>query len=110
MEPAIAGESLQISRCRPFHGLVNLSYDLILGLAPQALCCPLLRRLSNSGMLIGRFLPKPFDGFGIYANYTFTDSEARIAGRSDGPPRDRRDTQETLLSSTKSLGFSDACR
>lgn len=32
-----------------------------------------------------RFLPKPFDGVGVYANYTFTDSEARIAGRSDGP-------------------------
>lgn len=32
-----------------------------------------------------RFLPKPLDGVGIYANYTFTDSKARIAGRSDGP-------------------------
>ena len=32
-----------------------------------------------------RFLPKPFDGLGVYTNYTFTDSEARIAGRSDGP-------------------------
>jgi TonB-dependent receptor len=28
-----------------------------------------------------RFLPAPFDGFGLYANYTFTDSEAEFPGR-----------------------------
>jgi len=32
-----------------------------------------------------RFLPKPFDGLGIYTNYTFAESEARFAGRNDGP-------------------------
>lgn len=32
-----------------------------------------------------RFLPGPLDGTGVYTNYTFTDSDARIAGRPDGP-------------------------
>ncbi|HEU0253950.1 MAG TPA: TonB-dependent receptor, partial [Pyrinomonadaceae bacterium] len=32
-----------------------------------------------------RFLPKALDGLGVYANYTFTDSNARIEGRDDGP-------------------------
>jgi TonB-dependent receptor len=32
-----------------------------------------------------RFLPKAFDGLGVYTNYTFTESSARIAGRNDGP-------------------------
>src|SRR6185369_1402231 len=41
IQPAIAGDS----GCRPFHGLATCFYDLILGLAPQALCLRLLRRL-----------------------------------------------------------------
>jgi hypothetical protein len=46
-EPAIAGERLEISRGRPF-SRASLSFDdLILGLAPQALCLRLLRRLSD---------------------------------------------------------------
>lgn len=32
-----------------------------------------------------RFLPKPFNGLGLYTNYTFTDSTARIQGRNEGP-------------------------
>ena len=32
-----------------------------------------------------RFLPGPFNGLGVYANYTFTESTAQIEGRSDGP-------------------------
>ena len=28
-----------------------------------------------------RALPAPFDGIGLYANYTFTDSEAAVPGR-----------------------------
>lgn len=32
-----------------------------------------------------RFLPKPFNGLGVYANYTFTESNAHFVGRSDGP-------------------------
>jgi TonB-dependent receptor len=32
-----------------------------------------------------RFLPKPLDGLGIYTNYTYTDSDARILGRNNGP-------------------------
>src|SRR6185295_1831760 len=45
LEPATAGESLQVSRCRPFHGLRAYFCDPILGLAPQALCCRSLREL-----------------------------------------------------------------
>ena len=40
-----AGDSAELNtRCRPFHGLDARIYYLILGLAPQALCCHLLRR------------------------------------------------------------------
>ncbi len=45
-EPATAGERLQLPCCRPFHGLGPIFCALILGLAPQALCVRLLRRLS----------------------------------------------------------------
>lgn len=31
-----------------------------------------------------RFLPAPFDGLGLYANYTWTDSSAKFPGRSGG--------------------------
>ncbi len=31
-----------------------------------------------------RFLPSPFDGLGLYANYTFTDGTARLPGRTGG--------------------------
>src|SRR6185369_3668888 len=47
LEPATAGESLQVSRCRPFHGLRAYFCDPILGLAPQALCCRSLRELCD---------------------------------------------------------------
>ncbi len=42
-----AGDSLRWSRCRPFHGLQNIFRCAILGLAPQALCCPSLRELCS---------------------------------------------------------------
>jgi len=54
-EPANAGDGpkrdkslmiLMAANCRPFHGLV-IRLILILGLAPQALCSRLLRRLQN---------------------------------------------------------------
>src|SRR5689334_23097153 len=49
VEPAKAGDSPRsIRRCRPFHGLTSLIISVILGLAPQALCCHLLRRFKNS--------------------------------------------------------------
>ena len=32
------------------------------------------------------FLPSPLDGFGLAANYTYTDSEAKVFGRADELP------------------------
>jgi hypothetical protein len=54
-EPATAGERLEISRWRPFHGLGLVFCDLILGLTPQALYLRLLRRLTD-------FCAKPSGG------------------------------------------------
>jgi len=47
-ESATAADRLEVSRCRPFHGLRLVFCDLILGLAPQALCLRLLRRLRKA--------------------------------------------------------------
>jgi TonB-dependent receptor len=43
-----------------------------------------------------RFLPPPFDGFGIYANYTWTDSEAEFP--------DREGAESTLPGQARSIG------
>lgn len=53
-----------------------------------------------------RFLPKPFDGFGVYANYTFTDSEALIAGRSDGPMPGQAKHSGNFAAFYEKFGFS----
>jgi TonB-dependent receptor len=43
-----------------------------------------------------RFLPRPFDGFGVYANCTYTDSTAVFPGRSG--------EQSTLPGQSKNVG------
>ena len=43
-----------------------------------------------------RFLPAPFDGFGLYANYTWTDSEAEFP--------DREGAKSTLPGQARSIG------
>ena len=43
----MAGERLKFHAVARFHGLRRVFDDLILGLAPQALCLRLLRRLSD---------------------------------------------------------------
>jgi outer membrane receptor protein involved in Fe transport len=55
-----------------------------------------------------RFLPAPFDGLGLYANYTFSDSEARFPGREGEPaslPGQARHVGNVALSYEK-RGFS----
>ena len=47
IEPAKRAAALNLLRRRPFHGLDNIKCDAILGLAPQALCLRLLRRLKE---------------------------------------------------------------
>ena len=58
-----------------------------------------------------RFLPSPFNGIGVYANYTFTDSTAqfpqhRATARCPG----NRDTSATSRRRTRSAGSAAACR
>ena len=38
------------TRCRPLRGLEHICWFVILGLAPQALCCHLLRRLKTANI------------------------------------------------------------
>lgn len=53
-----------------------------------------------------KFLPAPFDGLGLYANYTFTDSSARFPGRNEDStlPGQSRHVGNVALSYEKS-GF-----
>ena len=55
-----------------------------------------------------RFLPSPFNGIGVYANYTFTDSTAQFPeshGRQHAA-RASRGTSATSRRRTRSAGFS----
>ena len=52
-----------------------------------------------------RFLPSPFDGVGVYANYTYTDSEAIFLGRTATLPGQSTHTGNFAISYEK-YGFS----
>ena len=52
-----------------------------------------------------RFLPAPLDGLGIYANYTYTDSEANFLGRTATLPGQSEHSGNLAISYEK-YGFS----
>ncbi|MFQ5823703.1 MAG: TonB-dependent receptor [bacterium] len=53
-----------------------------------------------------RFLPKPFDGLGIYGNYTYTTSEATLAGGRKTPLPGQADHVFNAALSYEKGGFS----
>ncbi len=52
------------------------------------------------------FLPKPLDGIGIYANYTYSHSEADYTGRAKGPLTGQAKHTANLALSYEKGGFS----
>jgi len=73
------------------------------------------KRNGESAMILGietalhrqlLFLPAPFDGLGIFANYTFTDSESTLPGGLEAPLPGQADHVFNAALSYEKRGFS----